>query len=491
MKSFSKFSESKNFSLIRFFCISLVICNFSFSFSQGINFELVFGTYSYDDAKCIIQTYDSGYAVVGSTSGFGNGLSDIYLTKISKTGNVSWQQAFGGMGIEQGNSLVQTPDSGYAIAGFTNSSGNGGYDVYLVKTDKDGILLWDSVYGGTDWDFGNSIIQTSNGDYVVCGETYSYGNGNDDVYLLKTDSDGNLLWDSAYGGTSEDIGKSVSESSDGGYFITANTKSFGQGDEDIYLLKTNSTGNLQWTKIYGSTGEDTGNEGKKTTDGGYIVIGSTKSFDGGNLYEYWLLKTDASGDTLWTRREKKIYNMHGTSVCQTTDGGYIFGGNADVLGNDDMYLFKTHGDGLWQNYLTYGGLDLENAFSVKQTFDGGYVIVGTTESYGIGEPNIYVLKTGSNLLSTGNVVVVVGIEENEFPNKKIFLYPNPASEYFNLNAETNSILEIFDSMGKRIFADQISKGNNTIDVSFFSEGIYFVRIRNSNYSAQGKIIIRH
>lgn len=187
MKSFSKFFESKYFSLIRFFSVSFIVCHSSFVNSQGVNFELVYGTQGFDDAKCIIQTFDSGYAVVGSTSGFGSGLSDIYLTKISKTGMVTWQQAIGGSNVEKGNSVIQTPDSGYAVVGYSNSSGNGGYDVYLAKTDKYGAMQWSKTHGGSDWDFGNSIIRTLNGDYVICGSTYSYGNGNEDVYLMKTD----------------------------------------------------------------------------------------------------------------------------------------------------------------------------------------------------------------------------------------------------------------------------------------------------------------
>lgn len=495
MKSFLKFFESKYFSLIRFFSVSFIVCYSSFAISQGINFELVYGTQSFDDAKCIIQTFDSGYVVAGTTSGFGNGTTDMYLTKISKAGNVTWQQAIGGAGIDIGRSVIQTPDSGYAIAGYTNSFGNGGYDVYLVRTDKNGALLWSKTYGGSDWDFGNSIAQTANGDYVICGETYSYGNGNKDVYLLKTNSSGILLWDFAYGGTSEDVGMSVCESTDatgGGYFITGYTKSFGQGNEDVYLIKTNADGNTAWTKTYGGTGEDTGSEGKQTIDGGYIIICTTKSFSPTNHYEYWLIKTDSNGDTLWASRIAISYNRLGISVCQTTDGGYIVGGNLDAFGQYDMYLLKIDGGGNYQNIKTYGGLvELENIFSVKQTFDGGYVIVGVTESYGMGTPNIYVLKTGSDLLSTGNVVIVVGMEENEPSNNKIFLYPNPASDYFNLNIEASSLLEIFDSMGKRISVVQIFKGNNTIKVSGFPDGIYFIMMRNEKQSASAKIIIRH
>ena len=462
------------------------------SYGQGVNFELVYGTQNYDDAKCIIQTLDSGYVVAGSTSGFGDGMSDVYLTKISKTGNVIWQQAIGGAGVEKGNSVIQTPDSGFAVVGYTNSSGNGGYDVYLVRTDKNGKVLWAKTYGGTDWDFGNSIIRTKNGDYVIAGSTYSYGNGNEDVYLVKTDSTGKQLWDLPFGGASEDEAKSVAESTDGGYFITGYTKSFGNGNEDVYLLKTDSDGSLQWTKTYGGAAEDIGSEGKQTRDGGYIVIASTKSFETGKYFDYWLLKTDSVGDTLnyWTRRESAKDDKYATSVCQTYDGGYIFTGHVGIS-NFDIFLFKTDASGWWQNYRTYGGTDVENAFSVKQTFDSGYVVVGTTNSYGGGYPNIYVLKTGSDLTSTGIVQVVVGVEEIKYSNNKVVIYPKPAFDHIQINSDARSVLEIFDSMGKSILLTQLSKETSFIDVSYLPNGIYFALISNGEYNLSDKIIIQH
>lgn len=463
----------------------------SFVIAQGVNFELITGTLKHDDAKYIIQTLDSGYAVIGSTSAFGNGQSDIYLTKISKTGTVTWQQALGGAGVDKGNSLVQTSDSGYAIAGYSNSAGTGGYDIYLARTDKYGVLQWSNTYGGVDWDFGNSLIQTTNGDFVICGSTYSYGNGNGDVYLLKTDPSGVLLWDSAYGGPQEDVGNSVCETADGGYFITGYTQSFGMGNEDIYLLKSDINGNLIWTKTYGGTAEEKGNEGKLTTDGGFIVISATKSFSAGNKYENWLLKTDALGDTLWTRRDAASFNRIATSVCQTTDGGYIFTGHDDNAAQYNMFLYKTNALGGYQDYKNYGGTQSENAFTVRQTFDDGYVVLGVTESYGTGKPNIYVLKTGTNLVSTGIIVIVVGVEENVQINIPISIYPNPASEYFTINVEMVSHLEIFDTMGKIVSRLEIERGKNNINIAVLADGIYFIHLRNKEKIASGKIIVRH
>jgi hypothetical protein len=487
----SNFSESSNYSLIRFFTFSILMCHFIFSFGQRIQFELITGTNKYDDAKCIIQTLDSGYAVVGSTSSFGGGQSDIYLTKISKKGLVVWQHVIGGAGIEKGNSLIQTPDSGFTITGYSNSEGVGGYDVHLAKTNKNGLLEWSNTYGGGDWDFGNSIIQTTTGDYVICGSTYSYGKGNSDVYLLKLNSKGLLLWDSAYGGLLEDVGNSVSESKDGGYFITGYTKSFGKGNEDVYLLKTDVDGNLKWTQTYGGALEEKGNEGKPTTDGGYIVISQEKSFSPTSHYENWLLKTDALGDTVWSRRDSQNYNRISTSVCQTVDGGYIFTGHLDKDSNYDMFLYKTNSGGGWMNIGVYGGTGKENAFTVKQTFDSGYVVAGVTETYGVGTPNIYVLKTNDSLKSTGKIVVVVSVDEHKLFSDNISLYPNPASDYVTIKADRKATLEILDPLGRIVSISSITIGENNISVTDLPDGMYFVQIYNSENFFSGKIIVRH
>ncbi len=491
MKTTSRYSEISNF-LINGFLRSSCLILFSTSVhAQGVNFELITGTNKYDDAKCVVQTYDSGYVVVGSTSGLGSGQSDVYLTKISKNGKVLWQHGLGGVGVEKGNSLIQTKDSGFAITGYSNSSGNGGYDVYLAKTDSSGNLLWSNTYGGFDWDFGNSIIETNTGNYVIAGTTYSYGNGNGDVYLLKTDADGILLWDSAYGGSLEDVGNSVCQAADGTYMVTGTTKSFGLGGTDVYLIKSDLNGNKLWSKSYGSTANDVGNESKLTTGSGFIVIGSSNSFSPKGFYENWMIRTDSYGDSMWTRRDTASFNRFATSIATTSDGGYIYTGHDDNSAEYNMYLYKTDAAGIFQNYRNYGGQQLENAFSVKQTYDGGYVVVGVTESYGDGKPNIYVLKTGSNLISTGTVLIVVSTEENITPHETISVYPNPASDYFTIEETKKSTLEIIDPLGRTLVTETINQGKNIVNTTTLPNGIYFIQLKNSQRIAFGKIIIRH
>ena len=164
----------------------------------------------------------------------------MYLVKTDSSGQNQWQKTFGGPKRDVGMSLQQTEDNGYIICGYTSSYGSGDWDVYLIKTDSSGNLKWEKTFGGSERDAGYSILQTADGGYVLCGYTKSFGSGDRDVYLLKIDPSGNKQWQETYGGTDFDVGLSVQQTPDGEYVICGETKSYGSGNKDVYLIKTNS-----------------------------------------------------------------------------------------------------------------------------------------------------------------------------------------------------------------------------------------------------------
>ena len=317
-------------------------------------------------------------------------LSAICLVSVTSA-KVSWERTYGGQGEDAGYSVQQTADGGFIIAANTNSFGAGGRDAWLLKTNARGDTLWTRTYGGTDYDYGLSVQQTTDGGYIVVGYAHSFGVGEADVYLIKTNAQGDTLWTRTYGGIDDDEGWSVQQTTDGGYIIAGYTWSFGvQGD--VWLIKTNASGDTLWTRTYGGAGGQEGYSVRQTTDGGYIIAGRIW-FPSPNDYDAYLVKTNAQGDTLWTRAYGGPSYDWGFSARQTADGGYIVVGSTYSFdaGGADVYLIKTDasGDSLWTR--TYGGTNDDYGASVQQTTDGGYIVAGSIWA------DLYLIKTDANI----------------------------------------------------------------------------------------------
>jgi hypothetical protein len=348
--------------------------------------------------KSLIQTSDGGYAIGGFTESFGAGEDDVYLVKLDAHGNLQWTTTIGGPESEEGNSLIQTSDGGYAIAGYTKSFGAGEADVYLVKLDAHGNLQWTKTIGGEKEDVGTSLIQTSNGGYAIAGFTLSFGAGSGDVYVVKLDAHGNLQWTRTIGGPGNEIGSSLIQTSDGGYAIAGFTLSFGAGGLAAYVVKLDANGNLQWTKTIGGKGYEVGNSLIQTSDGGYVIAGATRSFGAGGR-DVYVVKLDANGNLQWTKTIGGPADEIGFSLIQTSDGGYAIAGTTNPLGagGRDVYVVKLDPNGKPQWTKTIGTKN-ENPIrsSIIQTSDGSYVIASTTRSFGAGGRDVYVVKLDKN-----------------------------------------------------------------------------------------------
>jgi hypothetical protein len=345
-----------------------------------------------DEGWSVVQTVDGGYAVAGYTNSYGAGAWDVWLIKTDTSGTAQWNQTYGGTDYDAGWSVVQTSDGGYAVAGYTNSYGAGWSDVWLVKTDASGTLQWNQTYGGTVTDVGFSVVETSDGGYAIAGYTFSYGAGSADVWLVKTDANGNEQWNQTYGGTSADEGYSVVETVDGGYAVAGYTTSYGTGSADVWLVKTDSAGMVQWNQTYGGTDYDAGWSVVQTSDGGYAVAGYTTSY-GAGWSDVWLVKTDASGNEQWNQTYGGTDWDEGWSVVQTSDGGYAIAGDTTSYEYYVVWLVKTDASGTLQWNQTYGGTDEDVGRSVVETVDGGYAVAGYTDSFGAGGSDVWLIKT--------------------------------------------------------------------------------------------------
>jgi hypothetical protein len=351
-----------------------------------------------DGGKSLIQTSDGGYAITGYTYSFGAGETDVYVVKLDANGNLQWTTTIGGPESEEGNSLIQTSDGGYAIAGYTISFGAGYTDVYVIKLDANGNLQWTKIIGGKKDDVGTSLVQTSDGGYAIAGATTSSGAGYADVYVIKLDANGNLQWTKTIGGPGDEIGFSLIQTSDGGYAITGYTSSFGAGKLDVYVVKLDADGNLRWTKTIGGSGDEVGFSLIQTSDGGYAITGTTQSFGIGET-DVYVVKLDTNGNLQWTKTIGGPGDEVGFSLIQTSDGGYAIAGatTSSGAGEADVYVVKLDANGNLQWTKTIGAKNekLINS-SIIQTSDGSYVIAGTTRSFGAGGRDVYFIKLDKN-----------------------------------------------------------------------------------------------
>jgi hypothetical protein len=311
------------------------------SISISIQFSKTYGGVEDDYANSVLPLSDGSYIVSGRTRSFGSGESDFWLVKTDANGNQVWDQTYGGSDLDLPRSVEHTNDGGYIIAGYTRSYGAGENDIYLVKTDASGNQQWDKTYGGSGGELARKVIQTSDGGYIVVGYTSSFGSGEYDMWLIKTNANGEHEWDKLYGGLNYDGGNSVIQTNDKGYIIVGYTMSFGSGESDIWIVKTDSSGNQQWDQTFGGMNYDASHSVELTDDGGYLIVGSTGSFGVGER-DLWLVKTDATGNQIWDQTYGGSDFDGANAIQHTIDGGYIIAGYTRSFGSggDDFLLIK-------------------------------------------------------------------------------------------------------------------------------------------------------
>ena len=433
----------------------------------------------------MIQTDDGGFALAGYTSSFGVGEFDMWLLKTDDEGDSLWSRTFGGEGDDFCYSIIQTVDGGYALVGLTSSFGAGRYDMWLVKTDDVGDSLWSQTYGGEEEDYCYSIIQTADSGFALAGFTRSFGAGEYDMWLVKTDADGDSLWSQTFGGRYSDRCNSVIQTTDGGYALAGQTSSFRARTADIWLVRTNEDGDSLWSRSFGGEGEDICYSIIQTADGGYALAGRTRSIFAERI-GMWLVKTNADGDSLWSRTFGGRTGDDCNSIIQTEDGGYALAGFTYSFGAGryDMWLVRTDADGdsLWSR--TFGGEEWEYCNSIIQTTDGGYALAGVTTSFGAGSEDFWLVKTGPDPVSVPS--------ESFIPPPSSFIlypaYPNPFNSTitisYSLPFASQVSLQVFNLSGRSVVTlvdGNLQPGFRSVSLNAdgLPSGLYFIRLETS------------
>ena len=468
-------------------CLFLLICLIGFVQAQvDTLWTKTFGKSSVDEGYSVQQTAAGGYIITGYTYSL-FGLDDVWLIKTDSSGDTLWTKTFGGSGYGKGNSVLQTNDSGYILVGYADLFSTGFPDVMFIKVNSFGDTLWTKTFGGIYWDEGLSVQQTIDGGYIITGFTYSFGAGNDDVWLIKTNSSGDTLWTKTFGGWSYDRGHSVYQAIDGGYIITGYTNSFGAGMADVWVIKTNDLGDTLWTRTFGGIYDDKGYSVLQTTDGGYVICGNTALPSSSYA---WLIKTNSAGDTLWTKLIGGAGSYKGYSFQQTVDGGYIITGSI----NEDLWLIKTNssGDTLWTKTFGEIGYD-DKGYSVQQTSDGGYIISGSIYLSTAGGGDVWLIKTTPDVSSIGpntDLILTNFLLTQNFPNP---FNPSTTIEFRIQESELIS-LKVYDVLGNDIATlvnEYKTSGSYEIEwnASNYPSGIYFYQLRAGNFIETKKMVL--
>ncbi len=463
-----------------------IILNIIFVFlafsSEAQNFYRSYGNSDDEVAKGAVETKDSSFFIFGTSSSFVNGTSNFYLMKIDSTGFFDWSKSFGGNGIEQGNAIALKPNGHYLLTGYSNSYGNGGYDILNIEIDSLGNEIWLKNHGGSDWDyaFDNTILP--NGNSIITGSTFSIGNGNQDGFLMLLDNNGDSLWMKSYGKNGEDVLRKTMLTSTG-FLVSIGFTTETNGDKDFYVVKTDINGDTLWTKKYGTTSNDEGFAICETIEGTYILAGYSEGVGAGGK-EGFYFETDTSGNMIWNQNyggtQDEIFN----AICIKPNENRFFAAWESASygnGENDFVVNSLFTNGGWLDAaITYGTALDEKPYDIIYTSHHRVLAVGSTNSP-FGNLNIMAVLTDTLFPTQLNMINYIDVTSVQSSDERIVLivFPNPSSEKINIQTtEIINHISIVDLTGKIVL--EINENNNQIDVSTLKPSIYILRIEFEN-----------
>lgn len=509
------------------------------SLQAQVTFQRTFGSAQLDQGFYVARAA-GGFVLAGTTDLNSAGGTDACIMKTDFSGNLQWMKTAGGAGNELAIFTGVLPNGDIVSCGETFSVGMGGGDAFMCRMDSSGNVIWLQTWGDTLYDIAYSYAPTSDGGFIVCGLTQEAAPADFDAFLIRTDASGDTLWTRQYGGPGIDHAVSVIQTADGGFAFSGKCMSFGAGSSDIYLVRTDAAGDTLWTRVIGGTGWDEGMCLREMPNGDLAICGGTNSYGEGD-YDHLLLRTDASGVVLWmhTYGGPKIEAAYGMSL--TADGGFVFTGYTEtfgeghapanqpgehVLGTDsaNVMTIRTNGNGDTTWCMSYGGPKKEESFMVLPYSDGGFVIAGYSSSFGNDSDNVMIIRTDSlgrsgcfeepiqpqvgtytpqqqrtaSVVRSGfvsgsyNVTAVTEqpgtllhcistgiIEPGTAP--AFTVYPNPSGGQLTVSCKTNGNheVELYNSTGQRLHSESFIGNSKTLSLENYPAGIYLLRLDRS------------
>jgi hypothetical protein len=498
------FQLLKHFDMKRLITITLTVFLIALATvtnSQVVAFNHTYGQMPYNYGKKIIQANDGGYYILGNESGdIAN--TNIHIIRTDSLGIILFEKTIGDASVYSANDFVRTTDNGFLITGLTNKNQGTGYDVLLVKTDSNANVQWEKTYGGLDWDIGNSVIETFDNAYLISGQTFSYGSGAGNIYLIKTNFTGDTIWTKVFGGDSTDYATSATLRFDSTYLIGATTNSFGHGNFDGYVLNLKQNGDTLWTQTYGEEKEDIINSIKSTHDSGFVFVGSTMSY---NAIEHdeWLMRFNKFDSLIWMLPE--FWNIlpgdeMAYSVNIDDSSHYVICGYTSSFGSggNDLYFLLMGENNSFIHSLSGGFTGDDVGCDALKTSDGGFIMIGNTDGFGLGISNIYVIKIANNYTFSPTTNQISAIEkfENETKDEIFDIFPSISNGEFFVKLKGNNFIGnyniiVTDLLGKIILHQKvylIEKPTILLDLSDNADGLYFVSVYNEKQFACQKVI---
>ncbi len=480
-----------------------------------------------DKLWSIVQTSDGGFLVGGNsdsnTSGEKNedsrGGDDYWVIRLNPNGNILWQRTFGGNADDYLFSVQQTIDGGFILGGHSNSNisgdktenSQGDFDYWIIKLDNSGNIQWQNTIGGNGIDIINKIVETDEGNFLIGGHSTSaisgdrtvFKNGFRDVWLVKLDLNGGIIWQKSYGYNDVTL-TGLAKTIDGGFILSSTIFGITPIHDAFWALRLDSFGNQIWSKIIGGDKSDWFPKINPTTDGGYIIAGASdsdafgdKSENSQGSFDYWVVKLDENGNVVWENTIGGSEPEQPDSIIQCLDGSYLVCGYSssnisgdktqNSQGSSDYWFLKLNSVGIieWQNRV--GGEEADHRAKAIQAVDGSYVIGGYSSSNisgdktenSRGEYDFWIVKHAASL----------GINENPFATT-ITLYPSPAKNTLQLNTQDKTIdqVNIYTMTGSKVLQLNVDTVSPTVDVSSLASGVYYLQLYSGKNVALKKFV---